>query len=138
MILSVLILLASLQTTPGIVLPGVLDLPIIEPATTLADCGPMLEGVAASGKPYQCLGATIENGQGVINAYIAEAKTRGWVSLGAAANAFNLQRPLPDGGCQGMVLAGFPGAATMNPSDPAIILIAVDPATRCLSPRPAQ
>lgn len=149
--IAALLLAAVLVQTPGqtpaatragpdgaLVLPGVLDLPLVEGATPMADCGrfePLFAGVDL---PRQCLTTTMAQSDAVADAYVASAKARGWLGGGGVANVMNLHRPNADGTCRRLDLAVFPGGQATGPADPAIILIGVTPSHICPTQAPAR
>ena len=134
MILSALGFIATMQASPVVVLPGLLDLPLAEGSTLMADCGWLQETVAKGGKSVQCVTSSLEGSNDVVRAYIQSAKTQGWGDGGGEANVARLYRHAADGACEEMGLAVFPASEASGPADPAIIIIAGGPSDRCPSP----
>lgn len=137
-IAAVLMGQAGARAEAGVILPGVVDLPLVEGAAPMADCGryePLLAGVDL---PRQCLMTTIAQSDPVADAYVASAKAKGWLGGGGVANVMNLYRPNADGTCQRLDLAVFPGGETTGPTDPAIILIGFTPSRICPTQAPAR
>ena len=135
--LTVLAAITALQAAPVTVLPGVLDLPLIEGTTVSADCMGHRAQMTVPGKPFECLADHMAHANEHVFAYVAAAQAKGWVPDTAAANGIFLRRTLPNGVCQKLAFIGLPGTQAMRPEDPAYILIAVDPAATCPSPSAA-
>lgn len=127
------------QAASGPVLPGVLDLPLLDGAELAPDCLGMGDRLAESGEVFACVGAPVSRINDLTFAYVAEARTRGWADAGGAANALWMTRTLPDGTCQKLTLAGmwdFRRSPEPRPNDPGFVLVSLDADARC--PRPAQ
>lgn len=134
MILSVLAVVATIQAAPIVVLPGLLDLPLAEGSTLMADCGWLQETVAKGGASVQCVATTMGQGDDVVRAYSRSAQAMGWTSGGGEANVMRLYRRDAEGACSELGFAGFPGSSANGPADPAIIIIGAGPSSRCPSP----
>lgn len=133
--------LAAMMIAAGptdVVLPGMVDLPLIQGSTLMPDCLFLQDRLAASGKPFQCVGAPLAKADEITRAYATSAQTRGWASSGGVANAVSFHRPLPDGRCEGLAFAGFPTTEAMAPSDLAMLIVIYSPTNDCPPPRPAQ
>ena len=132
-------LAAAMAITGGasdVILPGKADLPVIEGSSLMADCLMLQERLAASGKPFQCVGTPMARADEITRAYGASARTLGWLSSGGLANMVSFHRPLSDGRCEGLAFAGFPTTEAMAPSDLAMIIVLYSPTNDCPPPRP--
>lgn len=134
MIAAVLASLFVGQATPDTVLPGVLDLPLLEGSRLAPDCLGLKERLEDGGDPFACVGAPVERVNALAFAYVDAAKARGWTDAGGAANALWLTRPLADGRCQKLTVAGmwdFERTTRPRPTDPGFVLISLDADARC-------
>lgn len=101
-VLAAASLLSAAYQEP-IVLPGVLDFPVLRGATPSPDCGGLREVV---GPEMTCLSAPLERVNDLIFGYVAEAERRGWKDSGGAANAKWMVRQTAEG-CERLTIAGF-------------------------------
>lgn len=133
-LVAVLAMVGALQASPGVVLEGLLDLPLAEGSTLMSDCGWLQQTVAPRGKSVQCVTASLGGSNDVVRAYIRSAEGLGWNSGGGEANVTRLYRRSADGACEEMGLAVFPAGSASGPTDPAIIIIGGGPSDRCPAP----
>lgn len=123
----------------GAVLPGVLDLPLLDGAELAPECLGMRDRLSESGEAFACVGAPMSRVNDLAFAYVDVARERGWGDASGAANAIWMTRTLPDGRCQKLTIAGmwdFERTHDPRPGDPGFVLISLDADSRC--PRPAQ
>ncbi len=122
---------------PETVMPGVLDLPLIEGSRPTVECLGLRERLAEAGSPYTCLETSYDAANDMVFAYKRSAEQAGWTSDGGAANALWLRRTAADGKCQRLMLAAFPGPEGGAQRRAAAIIFAMDPDVRCPRPTPA-
>lgn len=123
-----------------VVLPGILDLPILQGGHLEPDCLGYRDRLSQTGETLECLGAPVSRVNDLVFAYRSAALERGWVDASGAANALWLTRVLPDGTCQRLTIAGmwdFERTPQPRPGDPGFIVISLDADARCPVQRPA-
>lgn len=125
--------LGLIQSPASTILPGVVDLPVVEGSKPSADCLGLRTRLAQDGDPFECLETTYEDANRIAFAYVRAAETAGWAHDGGAANALWLRRTMADGVCQRLTVAGFPGPDDRAPRA-AVVLVSLDADVRC--PRP--
>lgn len=121
-------------SAPETILPGALDLPVIEGSRPSVECLGLRERLAEAGSPYACLETSYDAANDMVFAYKRSAEQAGWTSDGGAANALWLRRTAAEGKCQRLTLAAFPGTEGGAQPRAADIIFAMDPDVRC--PRP--
>ncbi len=137
MIGALLALTLAGQAAPEVVLPGVLDLPVLEGSRPAPDCLGMRARLEEAGDPFACLGAPVGRINDLVFAYVDAAKAQGWVDASGAANAIWLTRTAADGRCQKLTVAGmwdFERTQQPRDSDPGYVLISLDADVRCPNP----
>jgi len=141
MIGAVLAVMLAGQGAPGAIMPGVLDLPILEGAEPAPDCLGFRARFSEGDEAFECLGAPVGRINDLVFAYRNAALERGWADASGAANAIWMTRTQPDGNCQKLTIAGmwdFERTPEPRPNDPGLVVIMLDADARCPAPRPAQ
>lgn len=137
-----LVLAAALAgQAQSMILPGVLDLPLLDGGVMAPDCQGFADRLNEAGDPYACVAAPMSQINDLAFAYLGAARERGWNDAGGAANAFWMTRPGEDGRCQRLTVAGmwdFERTPEPRPNDPGFVLISVDVDVRCTPARSAQ
>lgn len=129
------------QGASGAIMPGVLDLPMLEGATPAPECLGFRDRLSEGDETFECLGAPVGRINDLIFAYRGAALERGWADAGGAASAIWLTRNLPDGTCQRLTIGGmwdFERTPEPRDSDPGLVLIMLDAEARCPAPSAAR
>ncbi|MBJ7485659.1 hypothetical protein [Brevundimonas sp.] len=141
MIVALFAAATMVQGSPTVVMPGVLDFPMLEGVQPAPDCLGLRETLAEDGEAFECLGAPLSRVNDLAFAYVRAASERGWTDAGGAGIALWMTRVLPDGKCQRLTIAGmwdFERTPRPRPNDPGIVVISLDPDIRCPVLRPAE
>lgn len=129
------------QAAPGVVMPGVLDLPVIEGSAPSPDCMGYRERMSQGGETLECFGTTVGQVNDLAFAYVDAARERGWADASGAANAIWMARTLPDGTCQRLTIAGmwdFERTPEPGPTTPGFVVLSLKSDIRCPAQSPAQ